>query len=83
MSEHALQIIVGTTQRHFKAEMVLDDESDWPPSIEGKLLDATVEEMVTLKFGSEKVTVTFRGKRYKFDLLEKDGTFVLVADFRS
>lgn len=82
MSKHTLEIIVGTTLRRYEAEMVLDDdESGWPPLIEGKLLDIPLDQLVTLKFGSEKVTATFRGKRYKFDPLKEDGTFLLRADF--
>jgi hypothetical protein len=84
MSEHTLNITLGTAQRQFKVETTLDDsgdEPDWPPSIEGKFLDVAVEESVTLKFPTDKVTVTIRGKRYKFDRFEKDGTFILIRDF--
>jgi len=82
MSAHTLEVIEGTTLHHFKAELVLDDdESGWPPLIEGKLLDVPLDQLVTLRFGSEKVTATFRGKRYKFDPLREDGTFLLRADF--
>ena len=32
-------------------------------------------------FGQEKVTATVRAKRYKFEVLEPDGSFILCKDF--
>ena len=72
--------MVGTAQHQYAVEMVLD-EFVFPDLIEGKFLRVPPEELVTLKFGVEKVTALIRGKRYKFEELEKDGTFVLHKDF--
>lgn len=78
--EQTLLVMVGTAQHQYAVEMVLD-EFVFPDSIEGKFLRVPPEELVTMAFGIEKVTAMIRGKRYKFERLEKDGTFVLHKDF--
>lgn len=51
-----------------------------PESIKGKLVGLTPEELLNIKFGSD-VEACFEGRRYKFTLLEKDGTFELGKDW--
>jgi len=78
--EESLTVIVGNAQRHYAAEMTLD-EFLLTDSIEGRLLRVPIGELFTLKYGNVKVTASVRGKRYKFERLEKDGTFALRKDF--
>jgi hypothetical protein len=83
-TKETLRVIVGTAQHQFMAEINLP-EVDWPDSIEGRLLGASVVDLLSLnfggQFGGEPVTATIRGKRYKFERVEKDGTFKLQKDF--
>jgi len=72
--------MVGTAQHQYAVEMVLH-EFVFPDLIEGKFLRVPPEELVTMALSIEKVTAFIRGKRYKFDQLQKDGTFVLHKDF--
>jgi hypothetical protein len=51
-------------------------EFEHPDAFVGKLVDATLEKILELKF-SPGVEATFRGSVYKFEELEKDGTFKL------
>jgi hypothetical protein len=78
--KQTLSVMVGTAQHQYAVEMVLD-EFVFPDLIEGKFLRVPPEELVTMAFGIENVTAFIRGKRYKFDRLQKDGTFVLHKDF--
>ena len=78
--EQTLHVMVGTAQHQYAVEMTLD-EFVFPDLIEGRFLRVPTEELVTLTFGIEKVTAFIRGKRYRFERLEKDGTFVLHKDF--
>jgi hypothetical protein len=52
----------------------------FPDSFSGKLIGMTPEQFLYFKLDSG-IQVGFRGKRYKFDGLEKDGTFVLSKDW--
>ncbi len=51
-------------------------EFESPDAFVGKLVDATLEKILELKF-SPGVEATFRGSAYRFEELEKDGTFKL------
>lgn len=61
-----------------KAEADLGQHSEfgWPDSFSGKLIGLTQEQLLHFKF-DPGVEVVFRGKRYKFEEIEKDGTFQL------
>jgi hypothetical protein len=52
----------------------------FPDSFEGKLVDVPLEKIMGLKF-TPGVLVSVSGKRYKFERLEGDGTFVLRKDW--
>ena len=62
-----------------KAEADLGQYSEfgWPDSFKGKLLGVTLEQVLQFKF-DPGVEVGFRGKRYRFAELDKDGSFTLV-----
>jgi hypothetical protein len=54
-------------------------EHGFPDSFSGRLIGMTPEQIVELKF-REDLQVSFKGKRYKFSSLDKDGSFELRAD---
>jgi hypothetical protein len=82
--QDTLSVIVGKKLFQFAVEMNLE-ESGWPDRIDGKLLQLPSEGLMNLRlsqtFGQEKVTATVRAKRYKFEVLEADGSFILCKDF--
>lgn len=53
-----------------------DSEFGFPCSFSGRLVDITEEQFLYFKFDSG-VEVNFRGMRYKFEKIEKDGEFQL------
>ncbi len=59
-----------------EADLGQNSEFGWPDSFSGKLVGVTQEQLLRFKFGPG-VEVAFRGKRYKFEEIEKDGTFQL------
>jgi hypothetical protein len=81
MQRHTLQVIVGNDKRQFTTEMVLNGLAPPPPSIRGRVLDITIEELLELNFGNDTGTVSVfvddKPGRYKFERLQNDGTFVL------
>ena len=59
-----------------EADLAQYSELGWPDSFSGKLVSVTQDQLLRFKFGPG-VEVAFRGKRYKFEEIEKDGTFQL------
>jgi hypothetical protein len=91
--EHRLSIttVIGTDaeDRHLRSRITtVRAETDLgpspqlatPESIEGRLVGLTPEEVLNIKFGND-VEACFEGRRYKFTVLEKDGTFELGKDW--
>jgi hypothetical protein len=76
--------IAGKKLFRFAVEMNIE-EIGCPDRIDGKLLQLPSEVLMNLRlghaFGQEKLNVTVRAKRYKFEVLEPDGTFILCKDF--
>jgi hypothetical protein len=63
-----------------EADLRQYSEHGFPESFSGELVGVTPEQLLYLRFGSG-IEVGFRGKRYKFSLLEKDGSFELSKDW--
>jgi hypothetical protein len=82
--QDTVTVIVGKNLFPFAVDINLE-EIGWPDRIDGKLLQLPSEELMNLRlshaFGQEKITATVRAKRYKFEVLEPDGTFILCKDF--
>ncbi len=61
----------------------IEADTDWevdspiyPQAIVGQLLDVPSDAIAELRFAAE-VAVYFKARRYKFETLENDGSFVL------
>ncbi|HEY5174768.1 MAG TPA: hypothetical protein VII95_04295 [Terriglobales bacterium] len=59
-----------------EADLGQYSERGFPESFGGKLVGVTPEQLLYVRFGAG-IEVGFRGKRYKFSLLEEDGRFEL------
>lgn len=63
-----------------EADLGQHSERGFPESFRGKFVGVTQEQLLYFKFGAG-IEVGFRGKRYKFSLLEEDGRFELRKDW--
>lgn len=82
--QDTLSVTMGKKLFQFAVQMNLE-EIGWPDRIDGELLQLPPEGLLNLRlshaFGQEKLTATVRAKRYKFEVLKPDGSFILCKDF--
>ena len=77
--KYSLSITVGCGSAKsvsFEADLGRDSAHGCPDSFEGQLLDVPLNQILEFKFEAG-VEVGFRGCRYRFKELEKEGSFTL------
>jgi hypothetical protein len=74
--EHSLLVRLRGEQKTYAAEFLVDGHIS-PLVIEGKLRNISLDLVEAANYDGASVSAVVRGKTYKFQSLEEDGTFIL------